>query len=100
VLVQAQAPELALVHRRPDTGAASAPSRPPPQPRPLVIEPSSTRWRDLVPCVGIVAGAGMFAAALTLRLNDAALPLAVALLVRVVRMMFDGARWVSWPPRP
>jgi hypothetical protein len=39
--------------------------------------------------LGIVAGAVVFAAALALRLNDAALLLTVALLVRGGRMIFE-----------
>ena len=51
----------------------------PPQPRPLITEPRSTRWRDIVGLLGIVAGAAVFVAALAVPLDDPTLFLALVL---------------------
>jgi hypothetical protein len=55
---------------------------PPPQARPLVIERSSTRWRDIVGWLDILVGAAVFVAALVVPLGDPALLAALAILQR------------------
>ena len=55
---------------------------PPPQHRPLVVKRSSTRWRDIVAWLGIVAGAAVFVGALAVPLDDPALLPALVLALR------------------
>jgi|KBSSwiStaDraftv2_1062776.scaffolds.fasta_scaffold96882_3 hypothetical protein len=55
---------------------------PPPQHRPLVVKRSSTRWRDIVGWLGIVAGAAVFVGALAVPLDDPALLPALVLALR------------------
>jgi hypothetical protein len=60
------------------------------QPRPLVIKRSSTRRRDIVGWLGIVAGASVFVAALAVPLDDPALLLALVLALRGGRVILDA----------
>jgi hypothetical protein len=62
---------------------------PPPQHRPLITELRSTRWRDIVGWLGIVAGAAVFVAALAVPLDDPALLGASMLVFRSGRMLVD-----------
>ena len=59
-----------------------------PQPRPLVIK-RSARGRDIAGWLGILAGAAVFVAALTVPLEDPALLLASAIVVRGARLILD-----------
>ena len=61
----------------------------PPQPRPLITERSSTRWRDLGGWLGILAGVAVSVAALVVPLDDSALLLASAIVVRGGRLILD-----------
>jgi hypothetical protein len=70
---------------------------PPPQPRPLVIECSSTRWRDIVGWIGILLGAAVLVAALAAPLGDPALEVALMLAMRGRRVILSAG---PMPPAP
>ena len=74
---------------RPTRTGTNVIRRPPPQPQPLVIEPRTTRWRDIGGWLGIVAGAAVFVAALAVPLDDPALVVALALGLRGGRLVLD-----------
>ena len=65
------------------------PRAPAPAP-PLVVETKATnRWRDLCGWLGILAGVAVFVAALAVPLDDPALLLASAIVVRGRRLILD-----------
>ena len=61
----------------------------PPQPRPLVIKHSRLA-RDIVGWLGILAGAAVLVAAVAVPVDDAALLLALVLMLRGGRLALDG----------
>ncbi len=71
--------------RRPPPSAAD-PSR---ESQPLAAGTRTTRWRDILGWLGIVAGAVVFVAALALRLDDPALVVALMLGMRGGRLILD-----------
>jgi hypothetical protein len=65
---------------------------PPPQPQPLIIEPGLFRLHEILGWIAIVAGAAVFVAALTVPVDDPALLLVPAVLLRAGWLIFDSDR--------
>jgi hypothetical protein len=77
---------------------------PPAQPQRLVIPASNIHLRDIVGWLGILAGAAVFIAALAVPLDDTALLLTVAIVLRsgqelLITSSFAGQHKISYRPR-